>query len=360
MELFKNLLGKKEKPIKSYEDFWIWFQENEKTFFKTVKNKHNVQKDFLEIVQQKLDEIQEDIFYFLTGMADDNTVELIFSAEGDIKNIVYVEEIVKLAPKIDGWIFTALKPELRIEDVNIEMDGYNFNKDNIYFYPNDDKNFPDEINLILAHNDYTIDNENIITMGMFIFLDNFLGELNAVTIIDSVNVVAKNDAEKELIPIEKLKSYLLWRQKEFIEKYEGIRHNTKDDKYVGLEAQTENGQPSLAVMNSDLLQWDGKASHPWMVVVELKYDGENNNGMPDEKTYQLYNEIEDDIMSELKDSEGYLNIGRETGLNKRTIYFACQDFRKPSKVLQERAKRYGFEYAIFKDKYWRSVSHFAK
>ena len=37
---------------------------------------------------------------------------------------------------------------------------------------------------------------------------------------------------KELIPISKLKDFLTWREKEFIEKYEGTRHNTENDSYA--------------------------------------------------------------------------------------------------------------------------------
>ena len=51
---------------------------------------------------------------------------------------------------------------------------------------------------------------------MFIFLDNFLGELNFVTTIDHVSVIGKKDAEKELVPIGKLKDFLMWREKEFL------------------------------------------------------------------------------------------------------------------------------------------------
>ena len=44
--------------------------------------------------------------------------------------------------------------------------------------------------------------------------------------------MAKAKIKKELIPIEKLKDFLIWRQKEFIEKYEGTRRNTIDDNVV--------------------------------------------------------------------------------------------------------------------------------
>jgi hypothetical protein len=50
--------------------------------------------------------------FFLTGMYNDDTVELVLTADGAVKNIVFVEELVNSAPKIEGWKFTALKPAL--------------------------------------------------------------------------------------------------------------------------------------------------------------------------------------------------------------------------------------------------------
>jgi hypothetical protein len=84
--------------------------------------------------------------------------------------------------------------------------------------------------------------------------------------------------------------------------------------------------------------------------------------MPDNKTYELLNEFEEQIMEELKDFEGYLNIGRQTADNSREIYFACKDFRQPSKVLHNLTKKYSsklnIEYNIYKDKYWQSFERF--
>jgi hypothetical protein len=60
--------------------------------------------------------------------------------------------------------------------------------------------------------------------------------------------------------------------------------------------------------------------------------------------------------------EGFLNIGRQTAKNVREIYFACKDFRKPSKLLDKIQKEYANEfeitYDIFIDKYWNSFDRF--
>lgn len=359
MGFLSKILGKKESPITSYNDFWDWFLKHEKEFFKVVQNGDTIEQGFFKKLSPKLDEIHEGI-YFLTGMFNDHTAELILTPDGAIRNIFLVEELVNAAPKIDGWKFTALKPASDIKDVSIDMGGFKFSSNNLKFYPNLHKDYPDEIDLTIVYDDFVEDKKGMQTNGIYIFLDNFLGELHSVTLIDSLKVVGKNDASEELIPIEKLKDYLIWREKEFVEKYEGVRHNTENDNYSSLEAKTKEGEIVVAIVDSDLVHWDKKASHPWVLSIEIPFDGSSNNGMPDDKTYQLLNDIEDEIMLDLKDLEGYLNVGRETSGGKREIHFACKDFRKPPKVLNAIIKKYNqFEisYEIYKDKYWQSFKH---
>jgi len=361
MNFLKNIFGKKDEPIKSYSDFWTWFQKNEKDFLNVVKSRQNIEKGFFDKLSPKLAELK-DGYYYVTGMYDDNTVELVLTADGTIKNIVFIEELVEAAPKIEGWKFTALKPSLKIEDVTIKMGGIEFSSENLFFYSNELPNYPDEIDVCIIHNDITDDNRQQIINGTYIFLDNYLGELDFVNNIDNLQVITKSEAKKELVPIDKLKDFLIWRQKEFVEKYEGVRYDTENDEYSIMEAELESGNMLLAVINTDLLEWDRQASHPWIAVMTLKYDGSKNNGMPNNSDYELLGSIEDEIMLSLKDKDGNLNIGRQTANNERDIYFACKDFRKASKVFYETQKKYGdkfeIEYDIYKDKYWQTLERF--
>lgn len=361
MSFLKNIFAKKDEPIKNYSDFWNWFQNNEKIFFNIVKENKNIEKDFFDKLSHKLEELKDGYFY-LTGMYDDNTVELIFTADSNIKNIVFVEELVEHAPKISGWKFTALKPALDIENLGINMGKYKFDSDNLSFYSNDYSDYPDEIDITVIHDDLTEENKDQIGNGIYIFLDNYLGELDFVNNIDNLQVISKNEAKKELIPITKLKDFLIWRQKEFIEKYDGVRYNTEEDEYSILEAELKNGNNLIAVVNSNLLNWDSKASHPWIAVITFKFNGHGNNGMPNENDYKRLNEIEESILQQLLDKNGYLYIGRQTANSEREIYFACKDFRKPSKVLFSIQQKYGNEfdvgYDIYKDKYWQSFERF--
>ena len=178
--------------------------------------------------------------------------------------------------------------------------------------------------------------------------------------MDVVQVEAPQEGQ-ELIPIEKLQGYLLWRQKEFVEKYEGVRYGTEEDSYSSVEAEDENGMPVFAIINQDLMNWDAKASHPWMMIVEIKFDGAADDGMPDDATNDLMNEFEDEILKQLPDVDGYLNIGRETYNSTRVIYFACKEFRRSSKtiatLINNSSDKLEISYDIFKDKYWMTINH---
>src|SRR6185436_17614517 len=228
MNFLKNILSRKDEAIKSYEDFWNWFQKNEKEFYKVVKQKGNIEKDFFNKLSPKLNELKEG-FYYLTGMLEENTAELVLTPDGNIKNIVFVEELINAAPDLPGWKFTALKPAEYIENVRIDMAGYVFDSDSLFFYSNDFRDYPDEIDITVVHRDFKEEDKTTITNGTCIFLDSFIGELNFATTIDNLTVIGKNDAQQELVPIEKLKNFLIWRQKEFMEKYEGVRLNTEND-----------------------------------------------------------------------------------------------------------------------------------
>jgi len=362
MSFFKKIFGKKEdEPIKNYDDFWKWFQSHSKEFFNVVKTQDDIENNFLNKLSPKLGELKEG-YFFLTGMMDDDTADLVLTADGNIKNIVFVEELVAAAPSIDGWNFTCLKPPIESIDFGISMGGFKFNSENIFFYTIDHEQFPDEIDIVIIHDDYQEENNDIVGNGLYIFLDNYLGELEFAQSIDNITFIEKSKAEKELVPISKLKEFLRWRQKEFIEKYEGTRFQTDEDNYSLFEGKVKSGNPLLALMNTELLKWDSKASHPWVAILDFKYNGAENNGMPEEDDYQLLNSIEDDLIKELKDADGYLNVGRQTADGSREIYFACKDFRKPSKLFYEIEKKYSskfeIDFDIYKDKYWQSFRRF--
>lgn len=362
MGILSSLFGKNSIPnIKTPEEFWTWFTKNEASFFKTIQSGKNIDKDLFSKLSPMLDQLHEGIL-FLVGMQNPQTAELVLSADGIVKNIPFIEDLITAAPVLPGWKFTALKPAMEIKGFGLNMAGYIFNEDKLFFYANEHPNAPDQIDLVVVHTDFQESERSNFSNGIFIFLDNYLGELNMVTMIDELSIAGKEEVTAELIPISKLKNYLIWREKEFTEKYGALRYLEEEDNFNSLEAELENGKPLIAIINSSVLDWDGKATHPWVMAIEIKYNGSAHNGMPDNSTYELMDKFEDQLLSLLAPEDGHLNIGRKTADGSRIIYFASADFRKPVRVMdqtiQEFAGKLNISYEIYKDKYWQTFDRF--
>ncbi|OOG18505.1 DUF695 domain-containing protein [Sphingobacterium sp. CZ-UAM] len=364
MGFLNNIFRKKENRKDSIQDFWNWFEKNEQTFFQIVKNGDHIDQNFFSKLSPKIDALRKDL-YFLTGMCNDDTAELIITPDGVVKNIAFVETLINAAPALPNWKFTALKPAVKdMEKFKITMYGFSFDINDMSFYPIEHQYRPDEVDIVIVHPKYTEEDKANIAHGVEIFLDNYIGELNSIITIDNLNVTSSNQAAGELIPLIKLKDYLIWREKEFVEKYTDVRHEAENDSYTAFEGMLQNDLPILAIINTSLLDWNGKASHPWIVTLRINYNGTATNGMPDQLTYDLMDKFEDDLMSSLPQDIGHLNIGRETADNIREVYLACTEFRKSSQTIDQLIGEYqnklDIDYAIYKDKYWNSFERFNK
>jgi len=361
MGFLNKIFGTKEATIGSNDEFWRWFSNNTKRFYIVVKTQGNIEKEFFSRLSPKLAELREGYFY-LTGMLDENTVELILTADGTVKNFVFIEEIVACAPDIPGWKFTAHKPETKDSAASIKMGGYRFSTDPLSFYAEERADHPDEIEIVITHDDLNNENRETIANGIFIFLDTYLGELKFATSIDNLLIIQKSEATQELIPVEKLKAFLNWREKEFVEKYDSAIVKTQEEEFSLMEGHKKNGKPILAAIDMGLLKWENKASHPWMLKMEVFFDGSQNDGLPDTETFKALNSIEDELLLALKDHKGYLYPGRETSEDVRSIYIACNEFRNCSKIADQIKQKYkhtfDITYEIYKDKYWQSLAHY--
>ena len=357
---FKKIFRGEQPPqISNNSDFWHWFVLNEARFYEVIKNNNDIEKNFIKEFSPVIGQLNER-FFFLAGMLDDTTAELIITADGDFTTIPYVEDLIEDAPELSKWKFTAHKTPVG-STISINMSGYEFNDKTISFSINEHKDYPDEIDLSFVYKNFNKEEADVIGNGVLIYLDNYLGEIRSISSIDKIEVVRPDQVQNEVIDIAKLEDYLIWREKEFVEKYSAIRYNTEEDSYASMEATTDDGLPIVAIMNTTLLRWDSKASHPWMIYLDMGYDGSSNNGMPDDQTYNVMSQLEEELLSHLKDHEGYLNLGRETGSNLRTIFLACKDFRMPVRVIDNLKPHYPqleINMEIFKDKYWLSLNRY--
>lgn len=363
MHLFSSLFDKNKSsyPVTNYTEFWSWFQFNEKAFFKAVKSKKAIQQDFFLKLAPQLKALHEG-YWFLAGMYDNETAELIITADGIIKNIVFVEELVAAAPHLERWKITALKQPAESDDYALHLNDHTFDDTTMRFYEQIRPDMPDEIDITIAHKDYNPDTKKIIEIGTSLTLDNYLGELNTIEWIDNVSIINPKDAETELIPFNKLKDYLQWRQKECTESCNTHRPILISDEFTALQATLENGTPMIAHINLDALDWDHKVNYPWMVSIRLIYKDQTSDGMPNSETALILNNIKIDIKKALEEEEYFIYIGEQLGNSQNQLYIVSTEFRKPSKVLYDLQQgiqnSISMEFNIYKDKYWQSFNHF--
>ncbi|MGC4100291.1 DUF695 domain-containing protein [Ferruginibacter sp.] len=362
MSFLKKIFGSgnKQPVINTPGEFWDWFIKEEKSIFNAVKNQQNAMAS-LDKVIANLQQLNPGLFALL-GMYDDATAELIITPDGDVKNIVFAEDIAKAAPQMAGWKITALKPAVPIADMSIDMYDMEFSSEKISFFAVNDAATPDEIEIHIVHKDYKKDFHKEIASGSLIYLDNLIGEILLATLVDDIYFDAPDEVTEELIPIKKLKDYLVWREKEFVEKYEYTRYESTSDELAIMEAKDKNDLPIIATVDQELLAWDAKASHPWILNIDIAYKG-SATGMPDEKTLQVMYEFEDRLAEKLTAANGYLFLGRETYNNERTTYFACKEFRECSRIahrlIKEQGNKLQLSYSIYKDKYWKTMNRYS-
>ena len=206
---------------------------------------------------------------------------------------------------------------------------------------------------------YSPEEAKLIETGTYTFIENYLGEIKSMVQLDEVRFEHNIDKSIELNPIEKLESYINWREKEFIEKYDGFVFDTDNSDYASME-WTEDGNDIIGICNTELIRWDAKASHPWIIVITIEFDAEVKLGMPEDDLLEKMYDFEENLRNRLKDKDGYLQVAQNTGAGKREIYFANKEYEQPIRVLDEIKSEIDFEfdYEIFRDKYWRSMRHF--
>ncbi|MDM1362154.1 DUF695 domain-containing protein [Myroides marinus] len=356
MVFFDKIFGKNVKESNlveleaQYDVFWDWFKSNEAEFKKTIETHDRVVEDFIDIVGPKLKEINKD-FNMLTGMGKDGVGELIITPDGRVRALPFIEDFISSAPSIEGWRFISCKPSTK--GIGLNMGDFVLNEDTISFIPIHTEGYPDYIHLRFIIKECTPENEEELGNALFIFLDNYLGEMETMTMIDYLEVKGEESIDGELVPMSKLSDYLRYREAEFVEKYDGVKHNSDNDSYSILEGNNNNA-PLIAVVNTSFLNWEQKMSYPWVVKMSIQYQG-NENGMPSKSDVAVMDEIEDLFV----ESAGVNSVARETGSNERTLFFATRDYKNASREVQKTISlftdKFDIDYTIYRDKYWMGL-----
>lgn len=346
-------------PIDKIATFWNWFASQAPSYRELLKANADVEDLIFEPLGEALSHIQKDIF-FLLGYKDSGEAELILTADGNIKNMYLIDALIQHAPDLPHWKFIGHKKAMELENLHISIGAMEFNKDTIFFQPIEHENYPDLIDIEIYYTQFDPEEINAVHQGIFIFLDNFIGELNFVKLIDQIIIVEEVPNIENLVPISKLKDYLNWREKEFVENYQE-QPLPEEFHYSLMSAELQNGAILLAIINTDALQWETKAAFPWIGIITLHFELEEEGQFPNEATQEALEQIENKLCEHLNTAQEAIHIGRQTIQNKREIYFVAKDYNTLAKVFyasQQEHESFRLESEIYKDKYWRTFDKF--
>ena len=340
--------------------FWKWFTDNQKRFDQSIKKNQKAAPERLNEIVEELKKY-DSWFKALIGKYDDNITELVITADGDIAMFVKVEQLVRQAPDLKGWKFTAHKPALGFDEISINMYDKEFNDKTVKFYPVTDEHYPDQVSIVFTHVGYDEKEKEDFDTATSIYVQNALGELNTATQIDSYEIGPEPEDKSALIPVTKLNDYLKWREKEFVEKYDQASIELPEDTFNTIEGHDAEGNVMLAMVVSGYEFWEYKPAFCWWVRIEMEYEA-TENGLPDNGTLELLHNTESKSIGILTASPSVLYAASKTFKGCRTTYFYSRDYQNPSMVLYDfcakQNKKLKLSFFIEKDKYWQSLEEF--
>ena len=133
------------------------------------------------------------------------------SADGVEDNFEVVKAIVQKSPIIDSWNFVAFRqplPEGKLSDFTLTVSGINFDPNELLFLPIIEE---DNLYIQIFTDSLTEDNENLISYGCLMLLDNIIGEYDCVTKVNGYEFYTLSEAKdftEDLRPLTEIRHFL--------------------------------------------------------------------------------------------------------------------------------------------------------
>jgi len=187
--IFKN----KRKEDYKIAEFWNWFEKNNKSYlFLNQIDSQELKDKLLDDFQIQLHKYCDKLYFEIGGHPEDDNVELIITAEGDVDYFEKVEELVNSAPKVKDWSVIAFKPAMG-KGFSTNYGGKVFDPSKIIFIPLNNKDVPTGVGLQICFPDYNDDERNVFLTGTYIAIDCLIGEKSTALDIDYLDVTKTPD-----------------------------------------------------------------------------------------------------------------------------------------------------------------------
>jgi hypothetical protein len=201
------IFKKKDNKI---ENFWIWFTENNKKFlFLNQIDSREIKDKLLDEFLIELHKFCDKLYFEIGGHPEENNVELIISAEGNVDYFDMVEKLVNSAPKLKDWQIIAFKPPMG-KGFKTNYQGKEFDPSKIIFIPLNHEDDPKLVGLQVCYPDYSDEERDIFINGTYIAIDTLIGEKSTALDINYLEVVRTPDNIKDYDfgHLEDIKEYI--------------------------------------------------------------------------------------------------------------------------------------------------------
>jgi hypothetical protein len=193
-------------PIKR---FWKWFAANSDRF-RTMQIP--AKEQLLDEIQQKLHAIDKHL-YFEVSEPHDGINEFVITAEGNRELFPLVDRMIALAPRLDRWKFTGLRPPMgfgfRINYETIDLD-----PEKLWFMPLTAGANEEHFGLRIGIPRLASKDKKAAINATWILLDTGLGERQTTEVIEHVELVRlpRNREKQGYLPLPELAEFLKWRE----------------------------------------------------------------------------------------------------------------------------------------------------
>jgi hypothetical protein len=205
----KVKIERMETADAAIRSFWQWLSDQ----FSELKTLSKPDEPFWDLALEQIKRVDQRLWFELSD-ASDVPREFVVTAEGHSEAFPFVERLVSLAPKIQGWTFVALKPPMGFT-FTTRYEGTLFEPRDMWFLPLESPSKPQDFGMRVGIHGLESIDERVALNAVLVILDTGLGERSAALDIQHIQVaqLPPNPESLGYIELPELPEYIAWRKK---------------------------------------------------------------------------------------------------------------------------------------------------
>ena len=186
--------------------FWKWFTDHESEF----KSLSKPDESFWDLALEQIKTVDEWLWFELSA-AGSTVREFVVTAEGHVEAFPVVERLVDRAPKIEGWVFVALKPPMGFT-LTTRYEGTLFEPRHMWFLPLESPSRPQDFGIRVGIQGLDSMDKTNAHNALLVILDTGLAERAAALDIQYTEVaeLPPNPESLGYIELPELSDYIAW------------------------------------------------------------------------------------------------------------------------------------------------------